>query len=391
MAVGKAAVGNPWWCYSCQKGVVEKTCCFIPNEIKVEDDGFVSDGIEVEDVAFVPDSIEVLQFYCCSLSLVIAEGLAEIGGEREGLWQSDAFPATSSRRLARSDALRWTNGRKRGTATLGEGKLASGLCFGGYIIERISQDIHTWARFGASWGFRCGGERDGMPPRSPTGGPRLGSETAVFRRFKGWRELGGANGDREGGKSNMRARAGARTTYKERRWDAKQLIGSGGMPSSHSASVSALAVAIGYQEGFGSPVFAMMQTCKDISNNNFSPIFGRPFLNEYQTNLELLASHAELQNPMVGADDSLVLVQKGLTKDDVVTTESVHHNVSALPCYSAYGDGKGDASLDFLPPSSQTVQRSVIGLKFLSGAHSLEGKLEENNHKTHSVDGDLGH
>ncbi|KAK8940274.1 hypothetical protein KSP40_PGU015249 [Platanthera guangdongensis] len=28
------------------------------------------------------------------------------------------------------------------------------------------------------------------------------------------------------------------------------------MPSSHSASVSALAVAIGYREGFGSPVFA---------------------------------------------------------------------------------------------------------------------------------------
>lgn len=46
------------------------------------------------------------------------------------------------------------------------------------------------------------------------------------------------------------------TWYKERRWDAKQLIGSGGMPSSHSASVSALAVAIGYQDGFGSPVFA---------------------------------------------------------------------------------------------------------------------------------------
>nr|CAB3475133.1 unnamed protein product [Digitaria exilis] len=32
------------------------------------------------------------------------------------------------------------------------------------------------------------------------------------------------------------------TWYKENRWDPKQLIGSGGMPSSHSATVTALAV-----------------------------------------------------------------------------------------------------------------------------------------------------
>ncbi|RRT85849.1 hypothetical protein BHE74_00001593 [Ensete ventricosum] len=44
--------------------------------------------------------------------------------------------------------------------------------------------------------------------------------------------------------------------YKERRWDAKQLIGSGGMPSSHSATVIALAVAIGIQDGLGSSTFA---------------------------------------------------------------------------------------------------------------------------------------
>ncbi|KAL5204751.1 hypothetical protein ABZP36_009622 [Zizania latifolia] len=43
--------------------------------------------------------------------------------------------------------------------------------------------------------------------------------------------------------------------YKENRWDAKQLVGSGGMPSSHSATVTALAVAIGLQEGFGSSLF----------------------------------------------------------------------------------------------------------------------------------------
>ncbi|XP_028771327.1 uncharacterized protein LOC114728585 [Neltuma alba] len=44
--------------------------------------------------------------------------------------------------------------------------------------------------------------------------------------------------------------------YKERRWDFKQLLGSGGMPSSHSATVTALAAAIGFQEGFGGPLFA---------------------------------------------------------------------------------------------------------------------------------------
>ena len=35
------------------------------------------------------------------------------------------------------------------------------------------------------------------------------------------------------------------------------MLDSGGMPSSHSATVSALAVAIGLQEGAGSPAFAV--------------------------------------------------------------------------------------------------------------------------------------
>ncbi|XP_042506132.1 uncharacterized membrane protein YuiD-like [Macadamia integrifolia] len=46
------------------------------------------------------------------------------------------------------------------------------------------------------------------------------------------------------------------TWYKERRWDAKQLISSGGMPSSHSATVTALATAIGFHDGFGGSLFA---------------------------------------------------------------------------------------------------------------------------------------
>ncbi|KAH9301516.1 hypothetical protein KI387_013099, partial [Taxus chinensis] len=45
--------------------------------------------------------------------------------------------------------------------------------------------------------------------------------------------------------------------YKEKRWDAKRLLGSGGMPSSHSAAVSALAVAIGFHDGPGSSSFAI--------------------------------------------------------------------------------------------------------------------------------------
>lgn len=46
------------------------------------------------------------------------------------------------------------------------------------------------------------------------------------------------------------------TWYKEKRWDPKQLIGSGGMPSSHSATVTALALAIGFEDGFGGSIFA---------------------------------------------------------------------------------------------------------------------------------------
>jgi acid phosphatase family membrane protein YuiD len=45
--------------------------------------------------------------------------------------------------------------------------------------------------------------------------------------------------------------------YKEKRWDSKRILDSGGMPSSHSATVTALAVAIGLQEGTGGPAFAM--------------------------------------------------------------------------------------------------------------------------------------
>lgn len=47
------------------------------------------------------------------------------------------------------------------------------------------------------------------------------------------------------------------TWYKEGRWDLFQLVASGGMPSSHSSTVTALAIAIGCQEGFDGSVFAV--------------------------------------------------------------------------------------------------------------------------------------
>ncbi|GAB2215044.1 hypothetical protein Droror1_Dr00019418 [Drosera rotundifolia] len=47
------------------------------------------------------------------------------------------------------------------------------------------------------------------------------------------------------------------TWFKEKRWDSKKMLSSGGMPSSHSATVTALAVAIGLQEGTGGPAFAI--------------------------------------------------------------------------------------------------------------------------------------
>ncbi|KAE9600720.1 putative phosphatidic acid phosphatase type 2/haloperoxidase [Lupinus albus] len=47
------------------------------------------------------------------------------------------------------------------------------------------------------------------------------------------------------------------TWYKEKRWDSKRLVDSGGMPSSHSATVSALALSIALQHGTSSPAFAI--------------------------------------------------------------------------------------------------------------------------------------
>ncbi|KAJ7552791.1 hypothetical protein O6H91_06G070200 [Diphasiastrum complanatum] len=45
--------------------------------------------------------------------------------------------------------------------------------------------------------------------------------------------------------------------YKDKRWDVKKLIASGGMPSSHSATVMGLAVAVGLKDGTGTALFAI--------------------------------------------------------------------------------------------------------------------------------------
>jgi acid phosphatase family membrane protein YuiD len=45
--------------------------------------------------------------------------------------------------------------------------------------------------------------------------------------------------------------------FKEKRINFRRFVGAGGMPSSHSALVSALATAIGIQEGWDAPITAM--------------------------------------------------------------------------------------------------------------------------------------
>lgn len=47
------------------------------------------------------------------------------------------------------------------------------------------------------------------------------------------------------------------TWYKEKRWDSKRMLSSGGMPSSHSATVTSLIMAIYLQEGAGGSTFAI--------------------------------------------------------------------------------------------------------------------------------------
>ena len=45
--------------------------------------------------------------------------------------------------------------------------------------------------------------------------------------------------------------------YVEKKWDWHKLVGSGGMPSSHSAGMMALTIMVGASEGLGSVAFAI--------------------------------------------------------------------------------------------------------------------------------------
>lgn len=45
--------------------------------------------------------------------------------------------------------------------------------------------------------------------------------------------------------------------YKHKRWDFRRFVGAGGMPSSHSAFVSALATGVGLTDGWASTSFAL--------------------------------------------------------------------------------------------------------------------------------------
>lgn len=45
--------------------------------------------------------------------------------------------------------------------------------------------------------------------------------------------------------------------FATRRWNLRRFVETGGMPSSHSASVAALSTAVGLHQGFGTPLFGV--------------------------------------------------------------------------------------------------------------------------------------
>jgi uncharacterized protein len=52
--------------------------------------------------------------------------------------------------------------------------------------------------------------------------------------------------------------------FKVRKFDAERIVGAGGMPSSHTALVVSLAVAVGFQTGWNSPLFAIASVLAGI-------------------------------------------------------------------------------------------------------------------------------
>ncbi len=50
---------------------------------------------------------------------------------------------------------------------------------------------------------------------------------------------------------------GFRSYFATRRWNLRRFVGTGGMPSSHAASVAALSTSVGLEEGFRSTLFGV--------------------------------------------------------------------------------------------------------------------------------------
>lgn len=57
--------------------------------------------------------------------------------------------------------------------------------------------------------------------------------------------------------------------YKEKRWDVKRLVGSGGMPSSHSATVMALTLGIALRDGVGGSLFALSLVLASVVSRHY--------------------------------------------------------------------------------------------------------------------------
>ena len=91
--------------------------------------------------------------------------------------------------------------------------------------------------------------------------------------------------------------------FENKKWDWSRLMGAGGMPSSHSAVVVSLAILIGKNEGFTSPIFALsgifaLITMYDAAGVRRAVGKQARILNDIINNQKL--SHAEKLQEMTG-------------------------------------------------------------------------------------------
>jgi len=83
--------------------------------------------------------------------------------------------------------------------------------------------------------------------------------------------------------------------------DWNRLIGDGGMPSSHSATVTSVALAAGIEQGFGSPVFAVAFIVAMVVMHDASGV-----RQETGRMLRKIFTASEKDNILIGADYSQV-------------------------------------------------------------------------------------